>query len=648
MWARALPENVLVIDLDRKHGKNGVAEFERLQGCAVEQYLAPKVQTGTAGIHVYTDQMGQDYKNTRDVIAPGIDTRAEGGYVIIPSGDGLYHWLTSPDTALPAASAWAAPALRQATDHGPRAEARAFQGQSAFGNAILAKACAAIAAAAAGEQEDTLSLKSLIVGHFVGGGVLDKEPAIAALVAAGFQMKNFDTKNPWTPAGVEKKVKKCVERGMKDPRDGSELTRASLEDFYAYMPQHSYIYIPTREHWPASSIDGKFRKVGKVKASKWLDQNRAVNQMTWAPGEEMLIHNRVMTEGGWIEKEGIIFNLYRPAIVEPGDATRAGRWLEHVHRLFGEDAEHIVKWFAQRVQHPEVKINHALVLGSEKQGIGKDVMLEPVKRTIGPWNFGEVNPQQVLGRFNGFFKRVILRINEARDLGDTSRYQFYDHMKTYIASPPDVLRVDEKNTKEYSILNCVGIIITTNYKTTGIYLPAEDRRHYVAWSNLAPGDFSEGYWNSFCQWYEVEGFNHVAAYLREYDISAFDPKAPPPKTRAFWDIVDANRAPEDAELADALDALGNPEATTIRHVINHSPPAFAQWLQEKRNRREIPHRFEKCGYVQIRSPDRQDGLWRVCGVRQMIYVLSTLSCKDQIIAAKKLIQDEEGPDDLGL
>ena len=29
-------------------------------------------------------------------------------------------------------------------------------------------------------------------------------------------------------------------------------------------------------------------------------------------------------------------------------------------------------------------------------------------------------------------------------------------------------------------------------------------------------------------------------------IDGFDPKAPPPKTPAFWDIVSANQAPEDA------------------------------------------------------------------------------------------------------
>src|SRR6516162_10953850 len=60
-----------------------------------------------------------------------------------------------------------------------------------------------------------------------------------------------------------------------------------------------------------------------------------------------------------------------------------------------------------------------------------------------------------------------------------------------------------------------------------------------------------------CHWYDNGGDRHVAAYLSERDISRFDPKAPPPKTPGFWAIVDANRAPEDAELADVLDRLGN-------------------------------------------------------------------------------------------
>ena len=76
-------------------------------------------------------------------------------------------------------------------------------------------------------------------------------------------------------------------------------------------------------------------------------------------------------------------------------------------------------------------------------------------------------------------------------------------------------------------------------------------------------DFADGYWNALWGWYGSGGEEDVAAYLGELDISGFDPKAPPAKTAAFWAIVDANRAPEEAELADALDKLGRPDALTL-------------------------------------------------------------------------------------
>jgi hypothetical protein len=164
----------------------------------------------------------------------------------------------------------------------------------------------------------------------------------------------------------------------------------------------------------------------------------------------------------------------------------------------------------------------------------------------------EVSPQQTLEPYNGFLKSVILRVNEARDLGDIDRFKFYDHMKAYTAAPPDVLRVNEKYLKAHYVFNCTGVIITSNHKADGIFLPADDRRHFVAWSDLTKEDFPENYWNTLWSWYEHGGFASVAAYLADLDISGFDPKAPPPKTPAFWDIVDANRTPEDAELADIL------------------------------------------------------------------------------------------------
>lgn len=290
------------------------------------------------------------------------------------------------------------------------------------------------------------------------------------------------------------------------------------------------------------------------------------------------------------------------------------------------------------MQLPAYKINHALVLGGP-QGIGKDTILEPLKHAVGPWNFHDVSPMHLLGQFNGYAKSVILRVNEARDLGEINRFSFYDHTKIYTAAPPDVLRINEKNLREYYIFNCLGFIITTNHKTDGIYLPTDDRRHFVAWSLRTKEQFAPDYWNRIWSWYQADGgFGHVAAYLAELDLSDFDAKAPPPKTPAFWDIVGANVAPEDAELADVLDALGNPDAVTLAQLIGKAIGTDAgDWLMERKNRRAIPHRMERCHYMPARNPDTGDGRWNLRGKRQVVYAKASLNLREQIAAAQALM-----------
>lgn len=230
------------------------------------------------------------------------------------------------------------------------------------------------------------------------------------------------------------------------------------------MPMHNYIFTPAGDLWPAASVNARVKPVplmrngepdlgedGKQKfisATAWIDQNRPVEQMTWAPGFSMLIRDRLISYGGWIHRRGCTtFNLYRPPTIKPGDATKAGRWLDHVKKLYPNDVNHIVRWFASRVQRPAVKINHALFLGRD-QGMGKDTLLYPVKYVVGQWNVQEILPPTLLGRFNGFVKSVLLCINEAHDLGDLDRYTLYERLKAYTAAPPDVIRVDEKNLRE--------------------------------------------------------------------------------------------------------------------------------------------------------------------------------------------------------
>jgi hypothetical protein len=227
-------------------------------------------------------------------------------------------------------------------------------------------------------------------------------------------------------------------------------------------------------------------------------------------------------------------------------------------------------------------------------------------------------------------------------------------MKIVIASPPEVLRINEKYLKEFYILNLCGVIITTNHKTDGIFLTADDRRHFVAWSILESSAFAEDYWKRMYRWLDSGGNARVAAHLAAVDLSKFDPKAPPPKTLAFWEIVNANRAPEDSELADVLDHLAKDakkddnslDIVTLNQVAKYAEgsrhPMLAIWLRDRTNYRSIPHRFEDCGYVAVANPKNKDGRWKIKGERYTIYGKASLTERDRIGAALAFAKAERG------
>jgi hypothetical protein len=93
---------LLVLDVDPDHGgDDALAELERQHGELPETVRA---ETGGGGTHFYFSANG-DLRNTAGRLGEGLDTRADGGYVVAPpsphpSGR-RYEWDVGPDEAEP-------------------------------------------------------------------------------------------------------------------------------------------------------------------------------------------------------------------------------------------------------------------------------------------------------------------------------------------------------------------------------------------------------------------------------------------------------------------------------------------------------------------------------------------------------------------
>lgn len=112
--ACGLPSRVVVIDLDPRNGSDD--SVARLR--AKKQLFSPTVTAKTAngGTHFYY-AYEPELKNSKSALAPGIDVKTTGGYVVAPPSlldeDRRYRWINSPlGDRLPRLPRWALEALK--------------------------------------------------------------------------------------------------------------------------------------------------------------------------------------------------------------------------------------------------------------------------------------------------------------------------------------------------------------------------------------------------------------------------------------------------------------------------------------------------------------------------------------------------------
>jgi hypothetical protein len=413
-------------------------------------------------------------------------------------------------------------------------------------------------------------------------------------------------------------------------REAAEGQPAQPGQFYAYLPKTTFYHRPTKAFWPAATIDNIIPVIdvgdAKIKASRWLSRHQPIHQIAWWPGAGEVIEGWTVVDGVWREDAGNrVLNTYEPAPPPQcrGDGD-VGRWLGHIRAVYPQHYDVVLDWMAFVAQNPTVKVNWCLVFGGA-QGIGKDSMLAPLNRAVGEQNWQSVSPEQIMDEvYNDYLECRVLIINEAKDTGDGTRFQFYDKTKTIITSPPKFHSIRSMYAGRRKSSNLNATIITTNYRTGGLYLPADDRRHYVMFSDVMRDAFNETYWNSYHTWMEGGGVEHCMAFLLARDVSRFNPKAPPLQTPEFWEMVGGGQTNETNDVADAIEFIKNKTfsiddlaAVAMFEMRNH---ALADWFRNKANGTKINRVLNDMGIIKYRNPEApKDGRWRINSVKVTLY-----------------------------
>ena len=228
-FAWAVPAGVVVVDVDVKHGKNGYRDFERLAGCDPRDVPTPQATTPSGGLQLFY-AASKPYKNAVAIDRTGIDTRAEGGYVVLPLPGNGREWLrpligadgaTEPlllrsRRGATVAALRKAPSPRRAAGLAPRSalvptSSDSWAQKKAL--AALAQACARIVAAPCGAQDGTRHAQCFYIGGLIARGDLGYEEAYAALLGAARAMPVY--RDPWRD--LESRVARSLEAGIGRP-----------------------------------------------------------------------------------------------------------------------------------------------------------------------------------------------------------------------------------------------------------------------------------------------------------------------------------------------------------------------------------------------------------------------------------------------
>ena len=254
---------VVVVDVDIKINRQGDAW---LQENSARLPQTRTIRTGSGGLHLYFKWPGQRVKNSNDKIAPGIDVRGDGGYVVVPPSVAppakayavaddapvadLPEWLLAvlcpvePESVTPdTGSVTFSGAQPVGIAHTPSrsvtsgGSVTSGQGGTPYGLAALADECLRVRMAGFGNQENTLNAAGLKIGALVAGGELDEGAALAELLAAARSMPSQPGKARWSAMELDRKARRAFSDGRRTPREAPDRPMVTpLEEVHPAAP----------------------------------------------------------------------------------------------------------------------------------------------------------------------------------------------------------------------------------------------------------------------------------------------------------------------------------------------------------------------------------------------------------------------------
>lgn len=383
------------------------------------------------------------------------------------------------------------------------------------------------------------------------------DPVPQGRIDAGTQLSDLLTPATWATDRVET-----------DGRPSYHTRREFIKDWrYTVSPPLFFHRAHPGRGFSEAEVDARVRPFSDVELTARLIRQRLSAQ---ADGVDYLPGSKPLIERGGRR----LVNLWKPSRVSErkGSAWLLGRLFCH---LFPDRQErrHLVRWGATLAACPHVRMEYAVLLRSETQGLGKTTLADIAGELVGAENVSRPNEVALTeGNFNSHLAKKRLAIVDELYSGKSKKT--YNRLKSPITDK--TIRVNEKYQAEYEISNFIHFIFSSN-DLVPIFIDASDRRFFMP--TMREAKLPRSFWVRFHHWLANGGYGIAMRCAREFveHHGSVLPGQAAPVSVAKRQMIDDSVSDEMRSVRDAAQELFERGQGEAPIAIAVSIEDFAAW-----------------------------------------------------------------------
>lgn len=500
------PEHWMVVDLDEKDGKQGIANFTRL----CEQYEINAVpyicvKSRTGGMHLYYRTVSKYVKTVSNVAKfDGIDIRGQGGFVYAPYRVGpieswqhgeylLFSVLDNVEMATPF------------NDKKLFLEHTKADEKKILGDDIRSRA-RALHELPKGSRDETLhyAIHELYRNGYTCAdahsyldwllSICEQDDEIEAFSAkfhANLDKLWEDEQKLIVGSVVELDV---VIRAMRSANiyalraeRSNGLSYVALEkNAFQLTPHFPYgrdVFLDALNMFQVTGLDGKIKPASREVGQRLAALLPNVDRRGFVPSEDVLVYTDPVSNVECI-------NVYRAPFFEQ-TARQAAQmsnpriwddFLMFLEHLVGDKAQMCLEMIAWMVHKPNRKMITAPVFISEVHGVGKDTLINIIAKLIGEQYVQKIDQaQQLIESKLNLSKALLLYVQELQlGKGLSARNEIDKlggRLKTIITESKQ--RCEEKFIQSFEAISFCNVTIASNRNTVAQLIDNTDRRYNI-------------------------------------------------------------------------------------------------------------------------------------------------------------------------